>query len=61
MVDFSIAKQPRQQGQGVLGEGRVDEWGLSLKGLNRATAWLSFIVEIRVTNLRVKFDRGTKA
>ena len=25
-----VSEQPRQQGQGVLGEGRVDEWFLSL-------------------------------
>ena len=26
IADFAVAKQPRQQGQCVLGKGRVDEW-----------------------------------
>jgi len=59
IADFSVSEQTRQQGQGVLGEGRVDEWGLSLKGFNRATAWFSVIVEVRVSEFRVKLGGGS--
>jgi hypothetical protein len=38
MVDFSIAKQPGQQSQGVLGEDLVHERFLSLQELHRAAA-----------------------
>ena len=54
IADFPITKQPGKQGQRVLSESRVDEWGLSLKGLSRATAWFSVIVEVRVSKFRVK-------
>jgi hypothetical protein len=47
-----VSEQTRQQGQGVLGEGRVYEGLLGLKGSRGATAWLAVIVESRVHYLR---------
>ena len=47
-----ISEQTRQQGQGVLGDGRVDKCSLSLQGSRGATAWLAVIVESRVHYLR---------
>ena len=47
-----VSEQTRQQGQGVLGEGRVHEGLLGLKGSRGATAWLAVIVESRVHYLR---------
>jgi len=61
IADFPVTKQSGQQCQRVLSEGRVDERRLSFEDLNRATAWFSVVIEAWVTNLRVKFDRGTKA
>jgi hypothetical protein len=50
--DFPITKQPRQQGQGVLGEGRVDKCFLSFQGSRGATAWFAVIIESPVDYLR---------
>jgi len=54
IVDFAIPKQPGQQGQGVLSEGQIDERRLSIQSLNRATAWFSVIIKVRVSEFRVK-------
>jgi hypothetical protein len=47
-----VSEQSRQQGQGVLGEGRVGKCSLSFQGSRGATAWLAVIVESRVHYLR---------
>ena len=60
IADFAIAKQPGQQGHGVLCEGRVDKWFLPLKGLDCATAWFSVIVESLIANLREKLRDCTQ-
>jgi hypothetical protein len=59
IANFAVAKQPRQQGQGVLGEDLVHEGFLPIQGFKSATAWFSVIVEIWVTDFREEFDRGT--
>jgi len=52
VTERPISEQTRQQGQGVLGEGRVHKGLLGLKGSRGATAWLTIIVESRVHYLR---------
>jgi hypothetical protein len=54
IADFAITKQSCQQGQGVLCKCGVNERRLALQGLNRATTWFSVIVEVRVSEFRVK-------
>src|ERR1035437_873818 len=45
----------------VLCEGRVNKRFLAIECLNGATACLSVIVETRISNFRVKFDRRSQA
>jgi len=52
IVDFAVAKQPGQQGQGMLRKRRVDKWLLGFQGSRGAAAWLPVIVETRVHYLR---------
>jgi hypothetical protein len=52
VADFAITKQFCQQGQGVLGKGRINERFLPFQGGSSATARFSVIVEIRVHYFR---------
>jgi hypothetical protein len=61
IADFSVAKQPGQQGQGMLGKGRVNEGLLSFQGFNRATARFSVVVEIQVHDLGKELRRRPQA
>jgi hypothetical protein len=45
----------------MIGESRVDERFLSLQGLNRATAWLSIVIERRIDQFRKEFRHGAQA
>ena len=61
IADFSVTKQPSQQGEGVLGEGRVNKRLLALQCLSRATARFSIVVEIRVHYFRKELRRRPQA
>jgi hypothetical protein len=50
--DFSVTKQPSQQGEGVLGDGRVNKRLLALQCLSGATARFSVVVEVRIHYFR---------
>ena len=60
-ADFPVTKQAGQRGQGVLSEGRVNKWRLSFKGLNRATAWCSVIIEAGIHDLRIQLGGRTQS
>jgi hypothetical protein len=52
IADLAIAKQPRQQGQGVLRKGRVYKWLLPFQASHSAATRFAVIVETRVHYLR---------
>src|SRR5207253_9568416 len=60
IADLAVAKQPRQQGQGVLREDRVDEGRLPLQGFNGATARFRVVVEAGIHNLRIELCRRSQ-
>lgn len=52
IADLPVAKQPAQQGQGVLRERRVNKRRLAFKGLKCAAAWFGVVIKGWIANFR---------
>jgi hypothetical protein len=61
IADFGVRKQPSQQGEGVLREGRVNKKLLALQCLSGAKARFSVVVEIWIHDLRKELRRRPQA
>jgi hypothetical protein len=51
----------REQCKRMIGESRIDEWFLSLQGLDRATAWLAIVIERRIDQFREELRHGAQS
>jgi hypothetical protein len=60
-----MPEEARQQCKRMIGDGRIDEWFLSLQGFDRAAARLAIVIERHVDQFREEFcdaaqsSRGT--
>ena len=51
----------RKQCERMIGESRIDEWFLSLQGLDRAATWLVIVIERRIDHFREELLHGAQS